>query len=315
MVNHGTTLLIKDRARELGFNYCGISKAEKLDEDARRLETWLNKGMHGKMKYMENYFDMRVDPTKIVPGAKSVISLLYNYYNDQTFLDKEEPKISKYAFGTDYHFVMKEKLYQLMQFIQMKIGEVHGRVFVDSGPVLERTWAAKSGVGWVGKNGNLLNKESGSFYFLAEIILDLELDYDSPINDYCGTCTACIDACPTDALLPGKVVDGSKCISYFTIELREEIPAEVKGKFEGWMFGCDICQDVCPWNRFAKQHHEQQFLPSQELLNMQKNDWEELTEEVFRKVFRDSPLKRAKFEGVKRNLAFIRNSSSHTKGL
>ena len=306
MDNHTSTLLIKDRACDLGFNYCGISKAEKLDEDARRLEAWLNKGMHGKMKYMENYFDMRVDPGKIVPGAKSVISLMYNYYNDQTSLDKEQPKISKYAFAKDYHFVVKEKLYQLMQVIREKIGEVHGRVFVDSGPVLERTWAAKSGLGWIGKNGNLLNKESGSFYFLAEIILDLELEYDSPVNDYCGTCTACIDACPTEAILPGKVVDGSKCISYFTIELREEIPAEVKGKLEGWMFGCDICQDVCPWNRFAKPHHEQQFLPSQELLNMKENDWEELTEEVFRNVFKDSPLKRTKFEGVKRNLKFLK---------
>lgn len=299
------THLIKSEALRLGFDYCGISKAEKLDEDARRLEAWLNKGMHGKMKYMENYFDMRIDPTKIVPGAKSVISLLYNYYNDQTLLDKAEPKISKYAFGRDYHFVMKEKLYQLMQCLQEKVGEVHGRVFVDSGPVLERAWAAKSGVGWVGKNGNLLTKESGSFYFLAEIILDLELEYDSPVNDYCGTCTACIDACPTDAILPDKVVDGSKCISYFTIELRDEIPNEAKGKFEGWMFGCDICQDVCPWNRFAKQHHEQQFLPSEELLAMKKNDWEELTEEVFKKVFKDSPLKRTKFEGLKRNLKFL----------
>ena len=235
MDKHKPTRLIKDHARDLGFSYCGISKAEKLDEDARRLEAWLNKGMHGKMIYMENYFDLRVDPAKLVPGAKSVISLMYNYFNDQTSLDKKVPKISKYALGTDYHFVMKEKLYQLMQFIQEKIGAVQGRVFVDSGPVLERTWAAKSGVGWVGKNGNLLNKESGSFYFLGEIILDLELGYDSPVSDYCGTCTACIDACPTDAILPDKVVDGSKCISYFTIELREEIPTEVK---ESLRAGC-----------------------------------------------------------------------------
>ena len=300
--------MIKAESSRLGFSYCGISKAEKLDQDAERLEQWLNKGRHGKMRYMENHFDLRVDPTKLLPGARSVISLLYNYYNDQTQLDKEEPKISKYAFGEDYHFVIKEKLYELLQTIQLQIGEVAGRVFVDSGPVLERTWAAKSGTGWVGKNGNLINKESGSFYFLAEIIVDLVLDYDGPIKDYCGTCSLCIDSCPTAAILPGKIVDASKCISYFTIELRDEIPAEVKGKFEGWMFGCDICQDVCPWNRFARQHDEQQFLPSAELLGMKNKDWEELTDEVFRKVFRDSPLKRPKFDGIKRNISFLRET-------
>ena len=305
MNRFSNTQKIKSEAQRLGFDHCGISKAELLNEDARKLEAWLNRGMHGKMHYMENHFDLRIDPSKLVTGAKSVISLLYNYYNDETTLNKEAPKISMYAFGKDYHFVIKEKLYELLKFIQKEIGDVNGRVFVDSAPVLERSLAARSGVGWIGKNGNLINKESGSFFFLAEIILDLALDCDSPVNDYCGTCTACIDACPTEAILPDKVVDGSKCISYFTIELREEIPAEVKGKFEGWMFGCDICQDVCPWNRFSKPHHEEQFLPSQELLSMKKNDWEELTEEVFKKVFKDSPLKRARFEGIKKNIQFL----------
>ncbi|MBA3649196.1 MAG: tRNA epoxyqueuosine(34) reductase QueG [Chitinophagales bacterium] len=300
-----STILIKSEASRLGFNYCGISKAEHLEEEARRLEMWLNKGMHGKMKYMENHFDLRVDPTRLVPGAKSVISLLYNYYNNETLLDKEEPKISKYAFGKDYHFVIKEKLYQLFESIKEKIGAINGRVFVDSGPVLERAWAEKSGLGWIGRNGNLINKESGSFYFPAEIILDLELEYDSPVKDYCGSCTRCVDACPTDAIFGDKGVDGSKCISYFTIELRDQIPDEMHEKFKGWMFGCDICQDVCPWNRFAKQHEEKQFLPSAELLGMKKNNWEELTEEVFQSVFKDSPLRRAKFEGIKRNVRFL----------
>ena len=300
---------IKQHALSLGFDYCGISKAEKLDDDARRLEAWLNKGMHGKMKYMENHFDLRVDPQKIVPNAKSVISLLCNYFNDEISLDKNAPKISKYAFGKDYHFVLKEKLFQLFQFIREQIGDVNGRVFVDSGPVLERTWAAKSGLGWIGKNGNLINKETGSFYFLAEIILDAGLKYDSPIKDYCGTCTKCIDACPTQAILPDRVIDASKCISYLTIELREEIPSSFQNKMEGWMFGCDICQDVCPWNRFAKPHKEQQFFPSEELSGMNENDWEELTEEIFRHTFKDSPLKRAKFDGVKRNLRFLKSSA------
>jgi len=266
--------------------------------------------MHGKMHYMENHFDLRIDPAKLVHGAKSVVSLLYNYYYDATSLNRQPPKISMYAFGKDYHFVIREKLYELLHFIQEKVGEVNGRVFIDSAPVLERSWAAKSGVGWIGKNGNLINKESGSYFFLAEIILDLELDNDSPVNDYCGTCTACIDACPTDAILPDKVIDAHQCISYFTIELREEIPNDVKGKFEGWMFGCDICQDVCPWNRFSKPHSEKQFLPSAELLSMRKNDWEEITEDVFKKLFKDSPLKRAKFEGIKRNLKFLQSESS-----
>jgi len=299
------TQLIKQEAYRLGFGYCGISPAEKLDEDARRLETWLHKGMHGKMKYMENFFDLRIDPAKLVPNARSVISFLYNYYNDGTPLDKEPPKISKYALGTDYHFVLKEKLYALLEFIREKIGRVDGRVFVDSGPVLERAWAAKSGLGWVGKNGNLINKQSGSFYFLAEMILDIELDYDSPVNDYCGTCTACIEACPTDAILPEKIVDGSKCISYFTIELKEEIPNDVKGKFEGWMFGCDICQDVCPWNRFSKPTDEIEFTPLPEILDLSTKEWEMMTEEKFKKIFNHSPLSRSRFKGIQRNLKFL----------
>jgi epoxyqueuosine reductase len=312
MSKQAFTQFIKSEARDLGFDYCGISKAERLDDDARRLEQWLNRGRQGQMKYMEKYFDMRIDPAMLVPGARSVISLLFNYYNNEASLDKKEPKISKYAFGRDYHFIIKEKLVVLLEAIRQIAGDVQGRVFVDSGPVLERAWAAKSGLGWVGKNGNLINKQSGSFYFLAEIILDLELEYDGPIKDYCGSCTACIDACPTDAILPGKEIDGSKCISYFTIELKEEIPQDVKGKFEGWMFGCDICQDVCPWNRFAKQHREEQLLPSHELLSMKKKDWEELTEEVFKDHFKDSPIKRTKFQGVKRNLRFIMDQTSKT---
>ena len=299
------TTLIRNEASRLGFDYCGISKAERLDDDARRLESWLNKGMHGKMKYMENHFEMRVDPCKLVPGAKSVISLLFNYYNNDTVLNKSAPKISMYALGKDYHLVIKEKLYGLLHSIIKQLGHINARVFVDSGPVLERTWAARSGLGWVGKNGNLINKKQGSFFFLAEIILDLELMADNPINDYCGTCTKCIDACPTTAIQENKVVDGKKCISYFTIELREEIPAFVKDKFEGWMFGCDICQDVCPWNRFALPHNENQLLPSDALLSMKKNDWLELTEEIFRELFRDSPVSRTKFEGLRRNIRFL----------
>lgn len=298
---------IRQEAHRLGFGYCGIARAEKLDDDARRLEAWLHKGLHGKMQYMENHFDKRIDPSKLVPGARSVISLLSNYFNDETTLNKQEPKISMYAFGRDYHFVLKEKLSELLAVIRAFAGMVNGRVFVDSAPLLERSWAAKSGVGWIGKNGNLINKNSGSFFFLSEIILDIELEYDSPVSDYCGTCTACLDACPTGAILRDKVVDGSKCISYFTIELKEEIPAEVKGKFDGWMFGCDICQDVCPWNRFAKRHEEVQFLPSPELLQMHSANWEEITEEVFQRVFKDSPLKRAKFDGIKRNLRFLKS--------
>jgi len=305
------TFSIKEEATRLGFAFTGISKAERLDDDARHLENWLNKNMQGKMVYMENHFDKRVDPTKLVPGARSVISLLYNYYTDEKQKDETAPKISKYAFGKDYHDVISDKLKQFLQFIRENFGDVYGRVFVDSAPVLERAWAKRSGVGWVGKNTNIINKESGSFYFLAEIILDLDLEYDSAVKDYCGTCTACIDACPTDAIVDPYVIDGSKCISYFTIELKDQIiPSDNKNKFENWAFGCDICQDVCPWNRFAKKHSEPMFEPSGELMNMKANEWHELTEEIFEELFKNSPVQRTKFEGLKRNLKFVQTEKS-----
>lgn len=277
-----------------------------LTEDAKRLEDWLNKGLHGKMQYMENYFDVRVDPTKLVPGAKSVITLLLNYYPAQK-QNESLPKIAKYAYGTDYHFVIKEKLKSLLSILKKDIGEIQGRGFVDSAPVLERTWAQKSGLGWIGKNGNLIHKEIGSFFFIATLIVDIELDYDDAYTkDFCGSCTKCIDNCPTDAILPNKVIDGSKCISYFTIELKDALlPDAMKGKFNNWMFGCDVCQDVCPWNRFAKPHNEIQFSPIREILEFNKNDWEELTEESFKTIFSSSPIKRSKWGGIKRNLNFI----------
>lgn len=300
------TQLIKQFSKQLGFDYCGIAKAEKLVDDAKRLEQWLNKGMHGSMQYMANHFDLRVDPTKLVPGAKSVITLLLNYYPSAK-QNAEAPGISKYAFGKDYHEVIREKLKTLMQLIKEQIGDINGRGFVDSAPVLERSWAVKSGLGWVGKNGNLINKQNGSFFFIATVICDLELEYDSPfVNDYCGTCTRCMDACPTDAILPNKVVDGSKCISYYTIELKDALIDEsMKGKFDNWMFGCDVCQDVCPWNRFSKVTKEQQFTPIPEILNLTTSQWEELSEETFRQIFKNSPLKRTKFAGIQRNLRFI----------
>ncbi len=300
------TNIIKKNALSLGFDYCGIAKAVKLDEDARRLEAWLNKQLHGKMQYMENYFDLRVDPAKLVPGARSVITLLKNYYPD-TLQQAGAAKISKYAYGKDYHEVIKEQLNTFLSLIKSEIGDVQGRGFVDSAPVLERTWAQRSGLGWVGKNGNLITKQSGSFYFIATLITDLELEYDDPFaKDYCGTCTRCIDECPTEAILPDKVIDGSKCISYFTIELKEMlIPENMKGKFDNWIFGCDTCQDVCPWNRFSKPHQEKQFTPIPEILNLSTTEWQSMTEEIFKKVFKDSPLKRAKFAGIQRNLRFI----------
>ena len=300
------TAIIKSLATGNGFDYCGIAKAQILDEDAKRLESWLNKGMHGNMQYMENYFDMRIDPCKLVPGAKSVITLLLNYFPEQE-QTSQAPLISKYAFGNDYHEVIRSKLKLFLLKIKEQIGEVHGRGFVDSAPVLERAWAQKAGIGWIGKNGNLINKQSGSFFFIATLIVDLELMYDDAfVKDYCGTCTKCIDACPTDAILPDKVIDGSKCISYFTIELKEAlIPESLKGKFANWMFGCDVCQDICPWNRFSKTTHEINFTPIPEILNFSNNDWEALTEESFKSIFKNSPLKRAKFEGIKRNLHFI----------
>lgn len=263
--------------------------------------------MHGEMQYMNNHFDKRLDPTKLVENSKSVISLLLNYYPSQVQEDKNAPKISKYAYGTDYHFVIKDKLKSLLNFIQEEIGTVHGRAFVDSAPVLDKAWAAKSGLGWVGKHSNLITKQVGSFYFIAELIVDLELEYDNPVTDHCGNCTACIDACPTQAIVEPYVVDGSKCISYFTIELKNEIPTSVKGQFENWMFGCDICQDVCPWNRFSKPHNEPLFNPHPELLSMTKKDWEEITEDVFKKIFKKSAVKRTKFSGLKRNIQFLKD--------
>jgi epoxyqueuosine reductase len=300
------TLRIKSEAKRLGFDFCGISKAEFLEEEAPRLEAWLNQNMHGQMSYMQNYFDKRLDPRILVPGAKSVISMLLNYYPSEEQADEDAPKISKYAYGADYHYVIKEKLNQLLEFIRDEIGEVGGRAFVDSAPVMDKAWAKKSGLGWIGKHSNLINKESGSFFFIAELIVDLDLEYDGPVKDYCGTCTRCIDACPTDAIVSPGVVNGSKCISYYTIELKESIPAEVKGKFNNWMFGCDICQDVCPWNRFSKPHAEPHFKANEELLGFTKRDWEEITEETFKRVFKNSAVKRTKFEGLKRNIDFLK---------
>jgi epoxyqueuosine reductase len=300
------TELIKTEAKRLGFLSCGISKAEFLETEAPRLEKWLNKNMHGEMKYMENHFDKRLDPTKLVAGSKSVISLLLNYYPTELQKDENAPKISKYAYGTDYHFVIKDKLKTLLHFIQDEIGEVHGRAFVDSAPVLDKAWAAKSGLGWIGKHSNLLTQQVGSFYFIAELIIDLELYYDTLTTDHCGTCTACIDACPTQAITEPYVVDGSKCISYFTIELKENIPTEFKGQFDNWMFGCDVCQDVCPWNRFSKSHNEPLFNPHPELLEMTKKDWEEITEDTFKKVFQKSAVKRTKYSGLVRNIQFLK---------
>ena len=301
------TIFIKKTAAALGFEHCGIAKAQRLDTDATRLEKWLKKGMHGNMQYMENHFELRIDPTKLVPGAKSVITLLKNYYPSQE-QNTDGPKISKYAYGKDYHEVIRGKLHELTALITTEIGEIHGRGFVDSAPVLERTWAQKSGLGWIGKNGNLINKQSGSFYFIATLITDLELEYDDAFaKDYCGSCTRCIDACPTDAILPGNIVDGSKCISYFTIELKEMlIPGEMKGKFDNWLFGCDTCQDVCPWNRFSKPNSEIHFTPIPEILNMSTKEWENMSEENFNKKFRDSPLRRTKFSGIQRNLKFLK---------
>lgn len=301
-----STQYIKTIATELGFDFCGIAKAEFLNEDAKRLESWLNKGFHGSMQYMENHFDLRTNPQVLVPGAKSVVTLLKNYYPSQE-QNPLAPKISKYAFGKDYHEVIKSQLHLFLQKIKNQIGDFNGRGFVDSAPVLERAWAVKSGLGWVGKNGNLINKNSGSFFFIATLIIDVALDYDDVmVKDYCGTCTKCIDACPTEAILPNKEINGSKCISFFTIELKDSlIPNNMNGKFDNWMFGCDVCQDVCPWNRFSKPNTEKGFEPIHEVLNFTWNDWKELTEENFKTIFKNSPIKRSKFSGIKRNLKFI----------
>ncbi|MXV37447.1 tRNA epoxyqueuosine(34) reductase QueG [Flavobacteriaceae bacterium Ap0902] len=301
------TRLIKEKAKALGFLHCGISKAGFLEEEAPRLEKWLKQGFHGEMGYMENHFDKRLDPTKLVPGAKSVVSLLYNYYPENR-QPEDTYKLAKYAYGKDYHFVVKDKLKALYNWIQEEIGEVEGRVFTDSAPVLEKAWAAKSGLGWVGKNANLLTKQLGSFYFISELIIDLDLISDGPTTDHCGKCTACIEACPTQAIESPKVVNGSKCISYATIELKSEIPDFFKGKMEDWMFGCDICQDVCPWNRFSKPHQEPAFAPHQAILNFNKNEWEELSQELFSEIFRKSAVKRTKFAGLERNINKIKES-------
>ncbi|MEG3657432.1 tRNA epoxyqueuosine(34) reductase QueG [Arenibacter palladensis] len=299
------TQLIKAEAKRLGFLSCGISKAQFLEEEAPRLEKWLNKNMHGEMGYMENHFDKRLDPTKLVEGSKSVISLLLNYFPGEV-QEENTFKVSKYAYGQDYHHVIKSKLRELQNFISEEIGEVNGRAFVDSAPVLDKAWAAKSGLGWIGKHSNLLTQQVGSFYFIAELIVDLELEYDHRVTDHCGTCTACIDSCPTQAIIEPYVVDGSKCISYLTIELKNEIPSEFKGKMDDWMFGCDVCQDVCPWNRFSKSHREPLFDPNPQLLSMTKKEWEEITEDVFKKVFQKSAVKRTKFSGLKRNIEFLK---------
>ena len=297
---------IKTEAKRLGFLSCGISKAEFLEEEAPRLESWLHQNKHGKMHYMEKHFDKRLDPTLLVEGSKSVISLTYNYYIDKLQQDPNAPKISKYAYGLDYHYVIKDKLNQLLEFIKEKIGDVHGRAFVDSAPIMEKAWAKKSGLGWIGKNSNLITQKVGSFYFISELIVDLDLEVDHAVTDHCGSCTACIDACPTEAITEPFQVDGSKCISYFTIELKDNIPNEMKGKLDHWAFGCDVCQDVCPWNRFSKQHSEPLFNPKPELLSMTKNDWEEITQETFNKVFKKSAVKRTKYTGLKRNIKFLK---------
>ena len=310
MKNLDYTQVIKNQARQLGFDFCGIARAIPLDDDARRLESWLSKGFQGSMNYMENYFELRVNPQKLFPGAKSVITLLQNYYPAQQ-QDADSPKVSKYAFGKDYHFVIRHKLNQFLKNLKEEIGDLHGRGFVDSAPVLERSWAVRSGLGWVGKNGNLINKQQGSFLFIATLIVDLELSYDDPfVKDFCGSCRKCIEACPTQAILDGKLVDGSKCISYFTIELKDAlIPENARGKMEDWIFGCDICQDVCPWNRFSRPNGEMAFEPIPEILHFNNKEWEDLSEEAFDKIFRNSPLKRTRYSGIKRNLRFIQPKS------
>ncbi|PQA59310.1 tRNA epoxyqueuosine(34) reductase QueG [Siphonobacter curvatus] len=306
IIQQENALRIKEIARDLGFDFCGISRADFLEEEAPRLEKWLRLGRHGKMQYMENHFDKRLDPRLLVEGAKSVVSLLYNYYPEETLPEGDEDlKIAKYAYGVDYHFVIKDKLKDFLSRIQEEIGAVDGRCFVDSAPVMEKAWAKQAGLGWIGKNSNLITRKSGSFFFIAELIIDLDLQPDGPMADYCGTCTRCIDACPTDAISEPYGVDGSRCISYLTIELKESIPESFKGHTKNWVFGCDICQDVCPWNRFSQPHRESAFHLPDELKTFQARDWQELTEETFRRVFKKSPLKRAKYEGLQRNVLFV----------
>lgn len=307
LMNNKTTYssIIKQEAKRLGFDFCGISKAEFLEEEAPRLEKWLSENKHGKMEYMENHFDKRLNPTLLVDDAKSVVSLLYNYFPEQQ-QNLSSPKISKYAYGLDYHDVIKDKLKEFLFTLKEKIGDINGRAFVDSAPVLDKAWAKKSGLGWIGKNSNLINKQQGSFFFIAELIIDLDLEYDGTIKDYCGTCTKCIDACPTSAIVEPYVVDGSKCISYFTIELKDAIPAEFKNQMDNWMFGCDVCQDVCPWNSFSEFHQEPKFNNTTGFLNFNTADWHQLNEEVFSTVFKGSAVKRTKYNGLKRNIEFIK---------
>ncbi|OPC53208.1 tRNA epoxyqueuosine(34) reductase QueG [Elizabethkingia bruuniana] len=299
------TAIIKQKAKDFGFLACGISKAEFLEDEARSLENWLTRNLNGEMRYMENYFDKRLDPRLLVEGSKSVISFSYNYFPRKVLNTDDGFKISKYAYGKDYHEVIKEILGEFVAELQEEIGEFGFRVFVDSAPVLERAWAKKSGIGWVGKNANLITKGEGSFYFLAEIICELELVPDTPVTDHCGKCRKCIEACPTDAILDNQIIDGSKCISYATIELKDEIPEYFHGKMQNWMFGCDICQDVCPWNRFSKPHQQPLFDPNESLQNFSKKEWKELTQEIFSEIFRKSPVKRTKYAGLKRNIDFL----------
>ena len=298
---------IKDKAQELGFFYCGFSKATFLEEEAPRLESWLNNNYHGSMAYMENYFDKRLNPKLLVDNARTVISLLLNYHTEETQKDPKAPKLSKYAYGEDYHFVIKDKLNDLLAFMKEEIGDIGGRVFVDSAPVMDKVWAKKAGVGWMGKSTNLIHPKEGSFFFIAEIITDIEIEADGPMKDYCGTCTKCIDACPTEAIIAPYVVDGSKCISHLTIELKDAIlPDQFKGKMDNWMFGCDVCQDVCPWNKFGKINQEKRFKPSAQLLDLNQQDWEDLDKETFQLLFKNSAVKRTKFEGLKRNISFLK---------
>ncbi len=306
MRSEARAAIVKQIAQRLGFMACGISKATFLEEEAPRLEKWLMQNHHGEMGYMARNFDKRLDPRKLVPGAKSVVSLLYNYYPNASQTDKDAPKLARYAYGKDYHHVIKDKLFEFMHDIQTEIGAVEGRVFVDSAPVLEKAWAAKSGLGWVGKNTNLIRKHNGSYFFIAELIIDLELAADGAVTDHCGSCTACLDACPTNAFVAPYKLDASKCISYYTIELKDAIPNEVKGQFDDWAFGCDICQEVCPWNRFSTPHNEPQFEPNPALMQLSKKDWHEITEEVFNRLFEASAVQRTGFNGLKRNLEFLK---------
>ena len=304
---NGTPLksIIKGKANDLGFFYCGFSKAEFLEDEAPKLEDWLSKNHHGKMSYMANHFDLRLDPRKLVPGAKSVISLLFNYSTQSEQVDNEAPKISKYAYGEDYHFIIKERLFELFDFTKELIGDVNGRVFVDSAPVMDKAWAKRSGLGWIGKNTNLIHPKEGSFFFIAEMIIDVDFEPDGPIKDYCGTCTKCIDECPTEAIVEPYKIDGSKCISYLTIELKDEIlPSQFKGKMDNWAFGCDVCQDVCPWNKFSKPNNEPRLI-NPKLLDLSKKEWEELSRDFYDELFRRSAVKRTKYSGLKRNIEFI----------